>query len=338
MVKTKTSRTDPFKILSDYLVITLGLSLFVLSWCIFLRPWNMVSGGVTGISAIIDYATGFNMGICSGIINGILLLIAFFILGGGFGIKTIYAIIFSSLGLYFLPMVIPQSFIQELALDNGKMFSAIIGACMTGVAIAMTFTRGGSTGGTDIIALIINKYRAITPGRLLMVIDVVIILSSLFLPLHSASGELLSFSQKFANVVYGFVMVAVNGYTVDLYLTGSKQSVQIYIFTSRYQQMADMVTTELDRGVTLLHSEGWYFKKQSEVLMVIARKTDLNIILSAVKEVDPSAFVSVTSAMSVYGLGFDTIKSKSSPHKRVQGGKQRDGQNGAGGQDSPDAE
>lgn len=298
------------KLFYDYVVITVGLSLFVLSWTMFLKPWNMVSGGVTGISAIIEYSTGINMGISSGVINGILLLIAFIILGGGFGIKTIYAIVISAIGLYFMPGMIPHEIIEELALANGKMFSAIIGALMTGVSIAMTFTRGGSTGGTDIIALIISKYRSISPGRLLMIIDVIIISSSLLLPLHSPEGELLSFSQKFANIVYGFVMVAVNGYTVDLYLTGSKQSVQIYIFTQNYRKIADMIASDLNRGVTLIHSEGWYSKQQSEVLLVIARKTDLNEILAAVRNADQNAFISVTSAMGVYGLGFEKIKGK----------------------------
>lgn len=304
------------KLLYDYVVITIGLSLFVLSWCVFLRPWNMVSGGVTGISAIIEYSTGVSMGISSFVINGILLLIAFIILGGGFGIKTIYAILMSSAGLYFLPTVIPHMFIEELALANGKMFSAIIGALMTGVSIAMTFTKGGSTGGTDIVALIINKYRSITPGRLLMIIDVIIITSSLLFPLHDSQGQLLAFPQKFANVVYGFIMVAVNGYTVDLYLTGSKQSVQIYIFTQKYQEMADMIANNLNRGVTLLHSEGWYLKKQSEVLLVIARKTDLNEILAAVRTADQNAFISVTSAMGVFGLGFEKIKADRASSKK----------------------
>jgi len=314
-MKLQKTTSKPLKLFYDYVVITLGLSLFVLSWTIFLRPWNMVSGGVTGMSAIIEYATGISMGISSFVINGILLLIAFIILGGGFGVKTIYAIAMSSLGLYFLPGIIPHTFIEELALANGKMFSAIIGALMTGVSIAMTFTKGGSTGGTDIVALIINKYRSITPGRLLMIIDVIIIVSSIFIPLRDSQGVLLNFSQKFANVVYGFIMVAVNGYTVDLYLTGSKQSVQIYIFTQKYEEMADMIANSLNRGVTLLHSEGWYLKKQSEVLLVIARKTDLNEILAAVRSADQNAFISVTSAMGVYGLGFEKIKTKSKAEK-----------------------
>lgn len=296
--------------LYDYLVISLGVSLYVGAWAIFLMPNNLIGGGVSGLSAIVYYATGISMGITNFTVNALLLVIAFFILGRGFGLKTIYAIVLSSVFLQFFPMWIPTDFVQEFTLDNGKMLCVMMGGAMTGLGIGLTFTHGGSTGGTDIVAMIINKYRDITPGRLLLMLDFVIILSSLLVPSYLPDGTLLGFSGKVANVMYALVLVAVNSYTVDMYLTGSKQSVQIMIFSKDYEKLADEIAFSLNRGVTLIKSRGWFNKQESEVLLVVARKNDLSLILSHIKESDPNAFISVSSVMGVYGLGFDVIKNK----------------------------
>lgn len=296
--------------LNDYAFITLGILLYVLAWDVFLIPNNLMGGGVSGICAMIQYATGINMGLSNIVINSILIITALFVVGRGFSVKTVYAIVISSVGFAYMPRVIPLDIALDFAQENGKLLCTIIGGAMTGVGIGFTFTHGGSTGGTDIVAMMINKYRSFSPGRLLLAMDFVIISASLFVPSYDAAGVEVSFLNKFAVAIYAFVLVAVNGYTVDLYLTGSKQSVQVYIFSKKYEELSDAIAFGLDRGVTLLNAMGWFHKQDSKVIMVIARKTDLNIILRRVKEVDPDAFISVTSAMGVYGLGFDTIKGK----------------------------
>lgn len=295
----------------DYFVITLGVCLYCGAWAVFLMPNNLIGGGVSGLSAIVYYATGVSMGITNFSVNALLLVVAFFILGRGFGLKTIYAIIMSSLALQFFPSLIPTDFVNDFTAENGKMLCVIMGGALTGLGIGLTFTHGGSTGGTDIIAMIINKYKDITPGRLLLMLDFVIILSSLLIPSYLPDGSQLNFTGKIANVIYALVLVAVNSYTVDMYLTGSKQSVQIMIFSKNYEALADELAFNIKRGVTLLRSRGWFNKQESEVLLVVARKTDLSMILARIKEVDPAAFISVSSVMGVYGLGFDTIKNKS---------------------------
>lgn len=295
----------------DYFVITLGVCLYCGAWAVFLMPNNLIGGGVSGLSAIVYYATGVSMGITNFSVNALLLVVAFFILGRGFGLKTIYAIIMSSLALQFFPSLIPTDFVNDFTVENGKMLCVIMGGALTGLGIGLTFTHGGSTGGTDIIAMIINKYKDITPGRLLLMLDFVIILSSLLIPSYLPDGSQLNFTGKIANVIYALVLVAVNSYTVDMYLTGSKQSVQIMIFSKNYEALADEIAFNIKRGVTLLRSRGWFNKQESEVLLVVARKTDLSMILARIKEVDPAAFISVSSVMGVYGLGFDTIKNKS---------------------------
>lgn len=306
------SRNKYFKLFMDYVIITLGVCSYVGAWAMFLMPNNLIGGGVSGLSAIVYYATGISMGITNFVVNALLLVVAFIILGKGFGAKTIYAIILSSLALKFFPMWIPQDFVQDFAVENGKMLCVVMGGMLTGLGIGLTFTRGGSTGGTDIVAMIINKYKDITPGRLLLMLDFVIILSSLLFPSYLPDGSQLDFTDKVATVIYALVLVAVNSYTVDIYLTGSKQSVQIMIFSKNYEQMADEIAFNLKRGVTLMPSKGWFNKQDSEVLLVVARKTELSEILAHIKLVDPNAFISVTSVMGVYGLGFDAIKNKSS--------------------------
>ena len=292
----------------EYLLITIGILCYVSGWSLFLLPNNLVGVGVSGLSSIIQYATGFKMGYTYFIVNAGLLVIAFLILGAGFGGKTIYAIILASVGLSVLPDIIPLQIIDTLALQNGKLMSVIMGGIMAGVGIGMSMTQGGSTGGTDIIALIVNKYRNISPGRMILWMDVFIILSSIVVPSYTADGSLVSWPDKVTTVVYGLILVTINGYVVDLYISGSRQSVQLFILSHKYDKIADCITGELHRGVTVLPATGWYTKKDSHVLMVITRKADLNVILRHIKLIDPDAFLSVGSATGVYGKGFDTIK------------------------------
>jgi len=304
-----------FKVVKEYFLIALGMAIYTLGWSIFLTPNNLVGGGVSGISAILQYATGIKMGYTYLVINVLLLVISFLIIGPRFGAKTIYAIILASIGLNLFQEIIPVSIVQDFS-SNGKLMSAIMGGIMAGCGIGMSISQGGSSGGTDIIALIISKYRNISPGRLILIMDVVIIASSLLFPSYDAAGDKLPFVAKVTTAVYGFLLVTVNGYVVDLYLSGAKQSVQLFILSKHHEQIADMIASDFHRGVTVLDGEGWYSKQQSKVLMVITRKTDVNLLLKAIKAIDANAFLSISSVTGVYGQGFDTIKGK--PEKKQE--------------------
>ena len=204
----------------------------------------------------------------------------------------------------------PAEITQILAVDNGKLMSTIMGGILAGVGIGMTMSQGGSTGGTDIVALVVNKYRNVSPGRMILWMDVVIILSSLLVPSFTADGARLPWPEKITTVVYGFILVVINSTVIDMYLSGSRQSVQLFIHSRKYEQIADMITSELHRGVTVLDGKGWYTKQQTEVLMVVTRRTDVSVLLRMVKSIDPDAFLSVSSVTGVYGKGFDQIKEK----------------------------
>lgn len=296
--------------IKEYLLITVGIGIYVLGWSIFLVPNNLVGGGVTGIASIIQYAThgAIKMGTSYFVINLALLILALFTLGRNFGGKTVYAIILASVGLNVLQSVIPAEIPQILAVENGKLMSTLMAGIMVGVGIGITFSQGGSTGGTDIIALVVNKYRNVSPGRMILATDSVIILSSLLVPSFTPAGELMPWPEKITTVVYGFILVAVASTVLDFYLAGSKQSVQVFILSKKYAEIADAVTHDLHRGVTVLDGKGWYTKESTEVVMVMMRKSDLNLLLRYVKSIDPNAFLSVSSVTGVYGKGFDIIK------------------------------
>ncbi len=305
-------RTSVGLTIKEYALITLGILLYVLGWSIFLVTNNLVGGGVTGLSAILQYATHgvIKIGYSYFVINVALIIAALFVLGFSFGWKTIYATVLASIGLNLFQGIIPADFIQAISLDNGKLMSTIMGGIMVGVGIGLTMVAGGSTGGTDIIALMVNKYRNVSPGRLILYMDVVVILSSLLVPSFKPDGSLVPFVEKLTTVVYGFILITINSTVLDLVITGSRQSVQLFILSKHYAKIADAITKDLHRGVTVLDGKGWYTKEQTEVLMVLTRKTDLNLLLRYIKAIDPEAFLSVSSVTGVYGKGFDEIKKR----------------------------
>ena len=316
-----------FTVVKEWLLVTLGILIYVTGWSLFLIPNNLVGGGVSGISSMVQYATNgaIQMGYTYFVLNAVLIIAAVVILGMGFGAKTLYAIVLASVALRFLPGLIPPEIIKHLALDNGKLLSVLMGGLMAGIGIGMSISNGGSTGGTDIIALIYTKYHNVSPGKVILFLDFVIILSSLVVPsfvpdidpetgkaMVDADGNtlthLMPFYDKVTTVLYGLILVTVNSYVLDMYISGSQQSVQLFILSHQYDKIADSITHDLNRGVTVLEGKGWYTKQDMRVLMVITRKTDLNLLLRYIKQIDPHAFLSVSSVNGVYGNGFDTIK------------------------------
>ncbi len=287
-----------FQILKEYALITFGLFLLALGWTAFIIPSEITGGGVSGISTIIFFASDKTMpvGISYLLINSVLVVIAIKVLGKSFGVKTIFAIAAASLLFTFLQKAISQPVVEE------KFMAAIIGAVMSGVGIGITFSQGGSTGGTDIIALMINKYKNISPGRLLLYIDVIII-SSLYFVLADLPPV-----ERIQALVYGGVVMTVSSYSVDLLISGNKQSMQLFIFSLKYDEIADTIVNDCKRGVTVMDGMGWHSKTQQKVLIVMIRKTELSNVYKIIKQIDPEAFMSVNSVMGVYGKGFDQIK------------------------------
>lgn len=286
----------------EYLLITLGLLMYTTAWSLFLLPNNLVGGGITGLSSVIQYSTGFNIAYSYIIINAILVVIASKVLGTGFGAKTIYALIAVTIFLRVLPGLMPQEFIQSFTSENGKLMCVIFAGAMIGFGIAITFTQGGSTGGTDIIALIVTKFYRVSPGVVMLVLDFLIIGSAMLIP----NGA--SVSDKLLVLLYGYVLTGVTNYTLDMVLNGRRQSVQLFVFTEHYEMLTDRICNEIHRGVTLLDSQGGYSKHTGKLVVVIVKRTETSKILKLIKDVDPDAFVSIGNVTEVYGKGFEPMK------------------------------
>ena len=287
-------------ILADYAIIVVGCILYVMAWTSFLLPRGIVSGGLTGLSAILSLATGVSVDIYYISINAVLIILGTIILGKGFGFKTIFAILVSTLLLRvlgsdsfeFLKSVSGQPLYVE-----SKVLIPIIGGMLEAIGIAMIFQRGASTGGTDVAALIINKFWPVSPGKVYIYCDLVIIASILLIPGHSVD-----------DMVYGYIAMITFSFGVDYVLMGRKSAVQIMVFSNRYAEIADYINNVMNRGVTALNAIGWYTHSEKKVLLVMVRKYQLREITRAIKSVDPKAFVAVSPANDVYGEGFEEIK------------------------------
>ncbi len=285
-----------FKTVRSYTIIVFGLLLYALSWTAFLIPHKITGGGVSGIGALVYYATGIPMGYTYFLINVGLILLAIKMLGANFGVKTIFGVTVGAFLLSLLQMTIKVAVVED------KFMSTIIGGALAGVGLGVVFTQGGSTGGTDIIAMIINKYRNISPGRIIMLCDVFIIGSSFLVLLD------LEPAKRIETIVYGYVAMAITAYSLDAVLSGSKQSVQVFVFSKRYQEIADRITSEINRGVTVVDGMGWYTKESQKVLISLVRKHEVSDVYKIIKEVDPEAFISVATVTGVYGRGFERIR------------------------------
>lgn len=287
-------RDGILKLLWDYVLMTFGSVVFCLAWTSFIIPNGLASGGLTGLCTIIQYATGglVPVGWTYPLINAVLLVIGFLVLGKGFGFKTIYVVALTSLLFEVLPKF-PQ---LEVLMDE-KILVALVGAALESVGLGLVLMRGGSSGGLDIVAMIINKFWPVSPGRVFMVCDMFIIASLLIVP-----------EKGLVDMIYAYVITLGFSFGVDFVLLGNKSSVQILVFSSKYQEIADHIVNDVKRGVTAIQSVGWYSQKESKVLLIVARKHQMNEVVSEVKGIDKKAFISVSTAMSVYGEGFEEVK------------------------------
>jgi uncharacterized membrane-anchored protein YitT (DUF2179 family) len=293
LLKTKWGRE-----VKDYLSITFGLFCYALGWAAFLLPYQITTGGVTGISALIYYVTGVEIQVSYFIINAVLMGFALKILGPKFSIKTIFAIFMLTFMLWFL-----QWFMKDadgnlpMLLGPGQDFMAcVVGAGLLGFGIGVVFCNNGSTGGTDIIAWIINKYKDVTLGRMIMYCDVVII-SSCYFVFHD-----------WKRVLFGFTVLFIMSIVIDYVVNSARQSVQFLIFSKKHDEIAEGIAKQINRGVTLLDGKGWYSKQDIKVVVVLAKKTQSLDIFRLVKDIDPNAFISQSNVVGVYGEGFDRLK------------------------------
>jgi uncharacterized membrane-anchored protein YitT (DUF2179 family) len=286
----------------NYIMITIGLAFYAFAWNFFMAPYEFVTGGITGIGAIVQYTTGIPMQYTYFFINVVLIIFAIWQLGLKFCIKTIYAILVLTLLLEFFQNFFEIYPTAAIILGPDKQLeSCIVGSIFTGLGIAFCFINNGSTGGVDIIAAIVNKYKDISFGRAMLYVDACIITSSFFIIPNDTETGL----QK---VFYGYITLVIINVSLDYVVNSNRQTVQFFIFSNKYDEIAYYITRHLKRGVTLLDSVGYYSGKEGKVVTTLARASQSNQLFSAVKQIDPNALISQTKAMAIYGNGLDKIK------------------------------
>lgn len=281
----------------DFLMINLGMAIYSLGWAAFLLPYHITTGGMAGMAAILQYAIGFPMQVTILIVNAILLAIAWWQLGPKFVIKTGYAVFALSLYLQLGQdiMTVDGNLLKLMGEDQDSM-ACVLGAILNGIGIGIVFLSGGSTGGWDIVAALINKYRNVSLGRVLLYLDFFVIASCW--PLF----------HDWRMVVFGYVTLAVYTYALDMLVNSSRQDIQFIIFTKRYAEISERIIHETHHSVTVIDGEGYYSHQCLKVMITIAHKREQIKILRMIHETDPDAFVSQSRVEGVYGNGFNAIR------------------------------
>ena len=295
------------KEVEDYVFITLGLILYAFGFTFFLMPYEIVTGGVAGIAAIVEYASSFPNQYTYFLVNAALLFMALKILGWKFLVKTIYAILMLTFLLWLMKELVPRDATGQMVkiLGEGQDFmSLIIGCTMTGSSLGIVFLNNGSTGGTDIIAASVNKFYNMSLGTVLIFVDLVIISSCLFIPQF---GSILDRAYM---VVFGLCTMVIENFMLDYIYNRQRSSVQFMIFSDKWQEIANAIGIQLNHGVTILDGHGWYTGKERKVLCILAKKNESLTIFRLIKMIDPQAFVSQSAVIGVFGEGFDEMKVK----------------------------
>ena len=290
--------------IKDYVYITFGLLLYTFGFTVFLLPYQIVTGGIAGVGAIVFYATQFPVQYTFFIINAVLIVASLKTLGWRFLIKTVYATLMLTLMLEVSQdiVMLPDGTFHKLLGEGNDFMSLIIGCSITGTALAIVFLNNGSTGGTDIVAAVLNKFHNITLGRAISLIDLCIIGSCLFV---SSFG---GFEERCSKVVFGLCTMFIECLMLDYVMNMQRQSVQFLIFSKKYQEIAFAITRHTDHTLTILDGHGWYTGKPTKVLCLLAKRRESVQIFRLIKQIDPNAFVSQSSVIGVYGEGFDAIK------------------------------
>ena len=306
------TRQDIIYEIKDYFYITLGLILYTFGFTVFLLPYEIVTGGIAGIGAIVFYSTGFPVQYTFFIINAVLIILALKTLGWKFLTKTIYATIMLTIMLEVAQTFTIQAdgTLHKLLGENNDFMSLVIGCTITGTALATVFLNNGSTGGTDIVAAVLNKFHNISLGKALIIVDFCIIGSCIFV---DSFGTV---DLRFRKVVFGLCTMLIECLMLDYVMYWQRQSVQFLIFSKKYQEIAYAISRTTDHTLTILDGHGFWTGKPTKVLCLLAKKRESVHIFRLIKHIDPNAFVSQSSVIGVYGEGFDEMKVKIKPSNK----------------------
>ena len=294
----------------EYLILTIASFIFAAAWECFMIPNGMSAGGMMGLCTIIQYATGdlIPAQVSYIAINAVLMVIAVLAMGIGFGFKTIYCIVVSTLAMSLISGIEAlHSMPGEFLYIDERVLVPIFAGVLEALGIGLILRYGGSTGGSDIVALMINRYWPVSLSTTFLIMDLFICAALLLLP-----------GKTFSDMCYGLEMVVVFSFMVDTVVGGKKSSYQLFVFSDRYKEIADYIIYKMERGVTLLQAQGWYTKKTREVLMILISQKELPSLNRVIKEIDPKAFMSISNTNNVYGEGFEEMKTGVKLKKKKQ--------------------
>ena len=288
------------RLVKDYAILTVACFIFAVCWECFMIPNGMSAGGMMGLCTIIQYATGgfIQAQYSYFVINAALIIIAVILMGIGFGFKTIYCIVMSSLAMGILSkLTFLHSIPGEFFFMEERVLIPIVAGFFEAVGIGLTIRYGGSTGGTDIIAVMVNKYWPIQLSTIFLISDLIICSLLLFLP-----------EKNFSDMCYGLEELVTFSLLIDMVVGGKKSSFQLMVFSEHYANIADYIINDMERGATILHAQGWFTKQEKNVVLLLVSRKELPVVTKVIKNIDPKAFMSVSSTNNVYGEGFEEIK------------------------------
>lgn len=282
--------------LHDYVMIAIAMLIACTGWVIFLLPNQITTGGVPGISSVLLWGLGIDVKVTYVVVNTTLLVLALKILGLKFCVKTIWAVITFTFFTGVLQDIFGVPAPEEAFLHDQKFMAAVVGGAFLGAGVGLGLASNGSTGGSDVIAAMINKYKDVSLGRLLLMTDIGVVTSvRLVLP-------------SWEDVMYGYIVLVMSAICVDGVVNASRRSVQFVIISDKYEEIAEAISKQIRRGVTIINSQGYYTGTQLKMLFVLARQTESTNIFRLIKLIDREAFVSQSSVIGVYGKGFDKFK------------------------------
>ena len=281
--------------LRDYGIITIAMLLGVIGLNLFLLPNEITTGGIIGVASIVYWGTGIPVQETFFVINAVLLLVALKVLGWHFCAKTVYGVVVFTVASAVLQRVMPPDL--HLLADQ-KFMACMVGAVFLGTSVGLGLSAGGSTGGSDVIAAMVHKYRDVSLGHIILLCDLTIITSSYVV------------LRDWEKVLYGYVLLFIVSFCVDHVVSSLRQSVQFFIVSDKYKEIGEAINTIADRGCSTIDGNGFYTQKPIKILFCIAKKSESSVIFDLIDEIDPDAFVAQSACIGVYGMGFDHVKVK----------------------------
>ncbi|MCB2305390.1 YitT family protein [Clostridium estertheticum] len=278
-------------IIKEYILITVGIALVALGLYFFLIPNDLAVGGVSGLAMVINqYIPGLTIGALMFVLNVVLFVVGFMFIGSSFGVRTIYA----SFGLSGMIWVLEKLFPMSGSITNDIFLELIFGILIGAVGMGMVFNQNSSTGGTDIIAKMLNKYFHLEIGKSLLIAD-------LFITILAG----VAFGPRIG--MYALLGVIINGYTVDAVIAGINNCKKVEVVSSKGEEIKRFIIEDLNRGATLYMAKGAYTNDEKEIITTVLGKKQFIKLKNHIKQIDKTAFIITYNVHETVGEGFKDI-------------------------------